>query len=353
MKNVNNKGFTVKLNSSIGFVVLALSIIVIATSTAQTNTDSTPSNTVDTAISESFSTDGVLCDIDVIDSSSSGDSLELTSIYTWSCSDTERLLAANGIPDHEVGVFTRTPIAEQDISHQITLDPTLTDTATELGGPRGILAYALNGIKFDPGTAGTCNDSGDDCNRGGGTGIWSLEALGENSFNFGEDMNNAHVQPGGTYHYHGVPEGVLDNLSQGQEVMTLVGWASDGFPVYARYGYSDPNDASSEIKVITGSYQTKATPDENRPSTDLYGMGTFSQDWEYVEGLGDLDECNGRTGVTPEFPEGIYHYYATDTYPFMTRCVKGEVTITRRGPGNTGGERPERPERPEVPAEGQ
>ncbi|MEM5480850.1 YHYH protein [Pseudoalteromonas fuliginea] len=37
------------------------------------------------------------------------------------------------------------------------------------------------------------------------------------------------------------------------------------------------------------------------------------------------DECNGRVGVTPEFPQGIYHYYATDTYPFFQRCVKGEV----------------------------
>ena len=52
-------------------------------------------------------------------------------------------------------------------------------------------------------------------------------------------------------------------------------------------------------------------------------MGTFVQDWEYVAGLGDLDECNGRTGVTPEFPGGIYHYTVTDTYPFIQRCVKG------------------------------
>jgi len=60
-------------------------------------------------------------------------------------------------------------------------------------------------------------------------------------------------------------------------------------------------------------------------STDIYPMGTFAQDWEYVAGSGDLDECNGRFGVTPEFPEGIYHYYATDTYPFFQRCVKGKL----------------------------
>ena len=52
-----------------------------------------------------------------------------------------------------------------------------------------------------------------------------------------------------------------------------------------------------------------------------------TQTWTVSAGVGsgDLDECNGRVGVTPEFPDGIYHYYATDTYPFFQRCVKGEV----------------------------
>jgi len=54
-------------------------------------------------------------------------------------------------------------------------------------------------------------------------------------------------------------------------------------------------------------------------------LGTFKQDWEYVEGSGDLDECNGRVGVTPEFPEGIYHYFATDTYPYFQRCLMGAL----------------------------
>jgi hypothetical protein len=42
-----------------------------------------------------------------------------------------------------------------------------------------------------------------------------------------------------------------------------------------------------------------------------------------VAGVGDLDECNGRTGVTPQFPNGIYHYYSTDSYPYFQRCIKG------------------------------
>ena len=62
----------------------------------------------------------------------------------------------------------------------------------------------------------------------------------------------------------------------------------------------------------------------NNPNTPI-PMGAFTQDYEYVEGLGDLDECNGRFGVTPEFPEGIYYYVVTDDFPFFTRCLKGDV----------------------------
>ena len=326
-----NKHSTHKLNK---VAICALLILVIGAVTSRAAQDTSPSdpNTGDA------DTTGVLCDV-----SESGynadESVELDYAYAWACSDTERSLTANGIPDHEIGTFpnegNRNTISTQDISASFTLTPVATDTATEMGGPRGTVAFALNGVKFDPGTGGTCDDSGDNCSLGGTVGQWRIEALGQDNFNFGEDFNNAHVQPGGTYHYHGMPEALLSELGNG-EAMTLVGWAADGFPVYARYGYSEAEDASSSIKVVTGSYQLKETPDENRPATDLYEMGSFTQDYVYVEGSGDLDECNGRVGVTPEFPEGIYHYYVTDSYPFMTRCVKGEVTVNQGPRGGQG-----------------
>ncbi len=146
-----------------------------------------------------------------------------------------------------------------------------------------------------------------------------MEALG-GAFVFGADENNAHVQPNGQYHYHGMPEGTLAKTGKS---VTLVGFAMDGFPVYARYGYTTATDASSAIKVITPSYRKKAAPDAGRPSTTTFPMGTFTQDYEYAAGSGDLDECNGRTGVTPDFPNGTYHYYITDTFPFIQRCLKG------------------------------
>jgi hypothetical protein len=183
----------------------------------------------------------------------------------------------------------------------------------------------LNGVKSDAGTAGTCDDSGNSCSLAGNVGNWSIEALGHDSFDFGTDDNNAHVQPGGSYHYHGMPEGFVSKRGGNSSTMTLIGWAADGFPISARYGYAVAADASSALKIVTGSYQLITSVSGARPSTHSYALGTFSQDWEYVAGSGDLDECNGRVGVTPEFPEGIYHYYATDSYPYLQRCVKGAL----------------------------
>jgi hypothetical protein len=258
----------------------------------------------------------------------SSPSVNTTSTADWFCDATNRTLSANGIPDHDVGTFPNAgnpnTISQQAVSASYTLDPAMTSTATTVGGPRGAVGYVLNGVKIDPGTAGTCNDSGGSCNLAGNVGSWSIEALGQDSFNFGDDENHAHVQPTGEYHYHGIPEGFVDGLNNGTEP-TLIAWAADGFPIYARYGYLDAMDASSGTVVVESSYQLKDAPDAGRPDVSLFGMGTFTQDYEYVAGLGDLDECNGRTGVTPEFPDGIYHYYATDRFPFLQRCVKGTL----------------------------
>lgn len=274
------------------------------------------------------STDGVFCDYDYNEFNDSA-SVQLTSSATWSCANGSRSLVANGVPDHAVGTFPNSgnpnTISAQSVSEDYTLSPVETNTATTLGGPRGSTGYVLNGVKIDASTAGSCDNSGSDCSLIDNSGSWSIEALGQSHFDFGTDDNNAHVQPTGAYHYHGMPEGFVSLQGGNSTTMTLIGWAADGFPIYARYGYSEANNASSTIVAMTGSYSLISTVPSTRPDTSVYALGTFAQDWEYVEGSGDLDECNGRYGVTPEFPNGIYHYYATDTYPYFQRCVKGEV----------------------------
>ena len=290
-----------------------------------------------------YSTDNVLTNINS-EIFNNDESVNTISRYSWTSNGSQRILSGNGIPNHEVGTFPNNnnpnTIREINVNKRFTLCPEIiSESGLEIVGPALAIAYAINSVKFDPGTAGRCNDLGE-CSLAQGQGHWNIEALGHDTFNFGDDMNHAHVQPNGAYHYHGMPELLVDFLGDNQG-MTLVGWASDGFPVYARYGYSNTNDSNSTIKSLIPSYRLKLQPDSNRPMvlTSLAGgpgqgntspntpiaMGAFTQDYEYVEGLGDLDQCNGRFGVTPEFPSGIYYYVVTDDFPFFTRCLKGNV----------------------------
>ncbi len=281
---------------------------------------------------------GVMCGYSV---ESMNPQLALPSQASWSCARDQRLLSANSVPMHPVGQFPNpgnpSQISPQTVSFAVTTSP------VALSGPGGRVkepAMALNGVKFDPGTAGRCSDAISDpseCDLGRGDGQWSIEALGQDVFDFGEDENNAHVQPSGHYHYHGVPEGMLTEAAQNGEAMQLIGWAADGFPIYARYGYASPMSPLSGLKAVTTSYRLKQVPDAGRPPVELVPMGAFTNDWEYAEGSGDLDECNGRFGSTPEFPEGIYHYFATDTFPYVQRCVKGSVESSPRAEQRSSG----------------
>jgi hypothetical protein len=259
-------------------------------------------------------------------------SVKMNSTASWSCSSTQRSLTGNGVPDHDVGTFPSannpSSIKSLTVNAAMPLTPALASSTTT---NVHVIGYAFNSVKMDPATAATCAVSGSTvtCTADGNTGTWNIEALGQTYMNLGLDSNNAHVQPDGSYHYHGMPEAYLAKLAKGT-AMTLVGFALDGFPIYARYGYSTATSASSAIKVVTSSYKLKTTPSSGRPSTSTYPMGLFTQDYEYSAGSGDLDECNGRFGVTPEFPNGIYHYYITDTWPYMGRCLKGTPTTGTR-----------------------
>lgn len=238
--------------------------------------------------------------------------LGLTSSVNINCACGQRVMTGNGVPDHVTGTFPNSGnpnrITAQTVQFTAALAPVATTTATSVM----IAGVANNSVKFDPGTAESYQNAG----------VWRIEALNQTYFAFGVDSSNAHVQPNGAYHYHGMPEAYMATLNKGT-AMTLVGFAADGFPVYARYGYNVATDAGSGVRVIRASWRMKTSPDAGRPATSLVPMGTFVQDYEYVAGLGDLDECNGRTGVTPEFPGGIYHYYITDGYPYIQRCTKG------------------------------
>ena len=248
----------------------------------------------------------------------------------------QRSVTGNSIPDHLVGDFPNVGNPNEidvfDVTYDIAMRVATEDPDKTSNNGAQLVGISVGGILFDPNTAEVYNN---DRNSG-----WNYEALTIGSSSntslagaigyLGSDCNNAHVQPTGKYHYHGMPEELVSNLldangnSANDPDMVMVGYAADGYPMYARYGHFDPMDPTSDIVVLEGSYELKVGTRLSGPGGSY--DGTFIQDWEYVADSGDLDACNGRYGVTPEYPNGIYHYFVTDDYPFIQRCVWGEPT---------------------------
>ncbi|MDP3138506.1 MAG: YHYH protein, partial [Burkholderiaceae bacterium] len=284
-----------------------------------TDCASTTPGTTTVAVGSGGSTAAVLCNYSA---SLLNTVLNLMSTSAITCTGSQRTFTGTGVPDHAPGTFPNannpTAISSQNVRFTTTVNPAVITTGSV--AVDHILGYAKNSVKFDPSTAESYQNQG----------VWKIEALNQTYFRFGTDSSNAHVQPNGAYHYHGMPEGLITLQNKGT-AMTLVGFAVDGFPIYARYGYTVAGNAASGTKVMSSSWRLKTTPSTGRPATSTAAMGTFTQDYEYVAGLGDLDECNGRVGVTPEFPSGIYHYYITDSFPYIQRCVKGTAASTTGG----------------------
>ena len=116
--------------------------------------------------------------------------------------------------------------------------------------------------------------------------------------------------------------GLIKERESGLLHSPIVGWAFDGNPIYGPYAYSDPTDQSSSIVKLNTSYQLKqnlvynvdSNPNPVRvdgPLLSAEAAGNFVEDYEYVFGLGALDQYNGRFCKTPEYPDGRYCYFVT------------------------------------------
>ena len=84
----------------------------------------------------------------------------------------------------------------------------------------------------------------------------------------------------------------------------IIGWAYDGNPIYGPYG-----QIGKEIKKIRSSYSKRI--ELNKDLRPDFPGGFFTQDYYYDRAVGDLDEHNGRFCKTPEYPNGVYAYFAT------------------------------------------
>lgn len=90
---------------------------------------------------------------------------------------------------------------------------------------------------------------------------------------------------------------------------SIIGWAYDGNPIYGPFGYKDPENPTIIKRLVSG-YNKSLSNIENRPTNSEFLEGYFIDDYKF-NNSGDLDIHNGRWCKTPEFPNGVYAYFAT------------------------------------------
>ncbi|MEM9211956.1 MAG: YHYH protein [Pseudomonadota bacterium] len=228
----------------------------------------------------------------------------------------QRCITSDGLPEHEAGGGAH---GAQAIAQTFCLprDPVKSHRPSESAAIIGIL---LNGVIVRPSTAEFYDPSaprGFSRNRSSG---WRLDALGNPEI-FRVDANSGHADRRGLYHYHGMPAALIPT---GQD--TMIGYAADGHEIH----YAGEQARSS--------YVLKSGLRPSGPGGPY--DGTYDEDYAYVAGAGNLDECNGA------MVDGAYIYFATDTYPYFQRCHFGKVSDDFVQKGPRGGNRPTRVGRP-------
>jgi hypothetical protein len=267
-------------------------------------------------------------------------------------------VSATGIPSYITGPFqdgNPSIATNQNGIYKFPLNPTQkTGTPTSTTG--GNIGLFINGVALFDYRDGVSWKNSTKALAGGPSGgmgdnVWNRDAIVAERLGF--DCAKGHPAMG-NYHHHQNPSAfnldrtVISNvcdiyLADGLYVIDstkhspLIGYAYDGFPIYGAYGYKNA-DGKGYIVRMKSSYNLRNITvrthyANNTDVTDgpdvsaTYPLGLFREDYEYNPTSGDtpdyLDEHNGRFCITPEYPKGIYCYFATvndqwnSTYPYV------------------------------------
>ncbi|GJM38491.1 MAG: hypothetical protein DHS20C19_18580 [Acidimicrobiales bacterium] len=209
------------------------------------------------------------------------------------CDGDNVVVTSNGIPDYTYIETSPGSPAAGNYVFTIPATPTMAEEVTDVPD-LGTAAVALNGVPIYGPTEGTGGD------------VLSLEgALSE---------CGSHNGPTGFHIHQILTTDNTDCLFTPAEVAAapqLVGYAFDGYPIY------------TGIDQYTSSWELT---DESLFATDTWAAHS------YVEGSGDLDQCNGLTDA-----DGNYAYYTTETFPYVIGCYSGVVDVAAAGGGGGGG----------------
>ena len=260
--------------------------------------------------------------------------------------DTSVYVTSSGIPALILGPWIGNPgtVSAQNRTHKIPRSPTVnsgTKTSTTLGS---------TGVWID----GVAIYNWSDGQSFNNTRIWNQNAIyfeGQ-----GLDANGGHPPPTGEYHTHAAPSGLMTKVNDnGSGHSPILGWSYDGYPIYGPYGFSN-RDGTGAIERKESSWKTRnittrttyanGTSVAAGPDVATTPLGAYVEDYEFVHGLGDLDKYNGIFSVTPEYPDGIYHYVVSldsagkGAFPYVIGLEyygNVETANLMTGGGGTGG----------------
>ena len=233
-------------------------------------------------------------------------------------------IRTSGIPSHAIGPFgdrnPNTP-GDQDATYRVSLNP-MEASRYEATGLANV-GVATNGVGIfnwsDAHAWEASSNSIEMLNRGQYR-DWNTIAL---VFRLnGLDDGGGHPAgggPGGSsddalYHYHQSPYSLAEQLdpdNNGDRHSPIIGYAFDGFPIYGQYAYANGVDDSAGFRQMTSSYQLRDGRPADGPSATEYELGSFAEDYVYVEGAGTLNEFNMAFVNTPEYPGGTWAYFTT------------------------------------------
>jgi hypothetical protein len=259
-------------------------------------------------------------------------------------------IKATGIPAYITGPFSDgnpSLATEQTGYFKIPLNP-VQNTGTPSPTTPGNIGVFINGVAlfdyrdgvaWNPNTNALCGGPGNPpCPGGmGASQAWNRDAIPAERGGF--DCAKAHPAMG-NYHHHQNPSAfnldrvVISNIcdlypSDGLYVIDstqhspLLGFAYDGFPIYGAYGYKNTDGTGGIVRIQSGYKLRNITARTTSPTgvdvadgpvvSNTYPLGYFREDYEYIGGASPeiLDVHNGRVCVTPEYPNGIYCYFAT------------------------------------------
>ena len=282
----------------------------------------------------------------------------LANVQTVQYSTNWVYVSTHGIPAYITGPFldgNPSLASDQHAIFKFPLAP-VQNTGTLTATTGGDIGVFINGVALFDYRDGVSYKFSTSQEAGGplggmGDGVWNRDAIVAERAGF--DCAKGHPAMG-NYHHHQNPSAfnldltvisnvcdlyVADGLYAIDSTVhsPLLGFAYDGFPIYGAYAYKNANGTGGIVRMKSSYHLRNITTrtvyadgtdvTDGPPVNATYPLGHYREDYQYiapVSGAQDsLDEHNGRFCITPEYPSGIYCYFATvdqhwnSAYPYV------------------------------------